>query len=415
MSTRANVSIGCLFCQLLLAVSAYGAAPATSQSIGNGERWAPSRDDLVVLLMGDPQIAMAPETPAHVATAMADILTLEHSFLAVLGDLVQNKAEYYEDYRRLVLDTAKQPVFSVAGNGDVAAGLKAYQRATGLGLYYTVYRRGIRFIFTSTTGMSGRARHICHPSPDQMAWLRAELARDTQSTTVILSHAPVFETTFHSEDRRDKPFPGSMYLYESPELRKLFGRYANIKVFASGHLHHRYGTVDEHGRSQYAVQDNVLHISVGATANGQGSVALYIGRDVIAARVRDHARQRWIDEYQYVVTAKTTLRPAQPVDRNHDGRVDATDLLSFLRVGLRRLSPSVPPPEPGRPARTSVQDDRLAAVNAVQSGLNSIGQQKYEPGRASAHWKSRTAGACGPDAVDAARLRTIRHGRNGQN
>lgn len=331
MPTRANVSIGCLLGQLLLAVSAHSAVPATSQGIGNGERWAPSRDDLVALLMGDPQIAMVPETPAHVAAAMADILTLEHSFLVVLGDLVQNKAEYYDDYRRLVLDRAKQPVFSVAGNGDVGAGLKAYQRATGLGLYYTVYRRGIRFIFTSTTAVSGRATHICHLGPDQMAWLRAELARDTQSTTVILSHAPVFETTFHSEDRRDKPFPGSMYLYESPELRELFGRYRNIKVFASGHLHHHYGTVDEHGRSQYAVQDNVLHISVGATANDQGSVALYVGHDVIAARVRDHARQRWIHEYQYVVQTKTTLRPAQPVDCNHDGRVDARDMLSFLK------------------------------------------------------------------------------------
>jgi hypothetical protein len=319
-----------LLCQLLLTVSAYGAAPATSQSVGNHERWAPSRDDLVVLIMGDPQIAMVPETPAHVTKAMADILTLEHSFLAVLGDLVQNEAEYYDDYRRLVLDRAKKPVFSVAGNGDVGAGLKAYQRATGLGLYYTVYRRGIRFIFTSTTAMSGRARHICHLGPDQMTWLRAELARDTQSTTVILSHAPVFETTFHSEDRRDKPFPGSMYLHESPDLCRLFGRYANIKVFASGHLHHRYGTADEHGRSQYAARGNVLHISVGATANGQGSVALYIGRDVIAARVRDHEHQRWIHEYQYVVPTKTTLRPAQPVDCDRNGRVDTRDLLRSL-------------------------------------------------------------------------------------
>jgi len=171
-----------------------------------------------------------------------------------------------------------------------------------------------------------------------MAWLRAESARDTQSTTVILSHAPVLETTFHSEDRRDKPFPGSMYLYESPELRELFGRYPNIKVFASGHLHHRYGTVDDHGRSQYAVQGNVLHISVGATANGQGSVALYVGRDVIAARVRDHARQRWIDEYQYVVPTKTTLASAQPVDYNHDGRVDARDLLSFVQAWVEAFA-----------------------------------------------------------------------------
>ncbi len=279
----------------------------------------PSPEPLAVILMGDPQIPMVAETPTNVQVAMADILTLEHSFLAVLGDLVQNKAVYYDDYRKLVLAKAKRQVFSLAGNGDLGAGLEAYQRATGLPLYYAMYRRGIRFIFLSVTGMSGEGRHICHLGARQMRWLQDELDRDTTATTVIFSHAPIFETTFHSEDRQDKPFPGSMYLYESADMRKLFAAHSNIKVYASGHLHRRYGVQDEHGRGQYHKDGGVLHISVGATANNQGSVVLYVGSDTITAHIRDHASSSWVDKYEYVYRTGTTLRPqAEEVDDHAD-------------------------------------------------------------------------------------------------
>lgn len=152
-----------------------------------------------------------------------------------------------------------------------------------------------------------------------MRWLQNELDRDTTATTVIFSHAPIFETTFRSEDREDKPFPGSMYLYESAEMRKLFAAHSEIKVYASGHLHHRYGVQDEHGRGHYHKEGEVLHISVGATANNQGSVVLYVGSDTITARIRDHAGRSWVDKYEYVYRTRTTLRPqAEDADDHAD-------------------------------------------------------------------------------------------------
>ena len=265
-------------------------------------------DNLVVVLMGDPQLHMNPHSLEHAQTAMKDLAELPHDFLVVLGDLVQNKAEYFEDYDRLILQASTKPVYSIAGNAELGAGLDAYQECAGLPLFYAIYRRGIRFIFTSVTGVTGPTTHICNLGPSQLAWLEKELASDTESTTVIMFHAPVFETTWRSEDREQFPFPGSMYMKESARMRELFAKYRNIKVYAHGHLHHAYGVRDEFGRGEYCLEDGVLHISVGATTNNRGSSVLYFADDRIVAKVRDHGKAAWRDEFEYALPTETTLR-----------------------------------------------------------------------------------------------------------
>lgn len=254
---------------------------------------------LSVCLMGDPQLVMVPRTPEYVDMAMKDLAILDHEFLAVLGDLAQNRASYYQDYKNRVLDKSDKPVFSLAGNGDVGAGLNAYQEGSGLPLYYSFYRKGIRFIFLSTVLFSGNYNHICHIGAEQLSWLSAELASDHLSTTILFSHPPLFETTWHSEERDHLKPPGSMYLSESAELRKLFEKNPNVKVFAHGHLHHTYGLLDEFGRGDYFMEGNVLHISVSATANNKGSSFLYIDEHGIRVKVRDHAEQIWKEKLEY--------------------------------------------------------------------------------------------------------------------
>ena len=270
---------------------------------------------VVVVLMGDPQLYMNPNSLENTKTAMDDIVDIEHDFLAVLGDLVQNKAEYYTDYDKLILQASLRPHYSLAGNSDLNAGHDAYQAATGLPLYYTIHKRGIRFVFLSVISVSGQHAHICNLGSEQLDWLTKQLASDTESTTCIFFHAPVFETTWHTENRSSQPMPGSMYLGESGEMRSLFSRYPNIKVYASGHLHHSYGLKDEFGRSDYFMEDNVLHINVGATANNKGSSVLYIEKNRIVVKVRNHKTQSWKNEFEYVYPVKTTLTTSDPADQ----------------------------------------------------------------------------------------------------
>jgi 3',5'-cyclic AMP phosphodiesterase CpdA len=306
----AALSLFCLWVFVLSLTASASPGEAPVDSLFDEPATATWADEsrLIVALMGDPQLIMTPETPEHVSVAMADLAMLEHDFIAVLGDLVQGRAAYYEDYVRDVVRKSTRPVFSLAGNGDLGAGLDAYLKATGLPLNYRVYRRGIRFIFLSTVSMTGKSKHICGIGAEQLEWLENELAADTESTTVLFSHPPVFETTWHSEDRSAQPFPGSMYLEESAEMRKLFSRHPNIKVFAHGHLHHSYAAKDEYDRGAYHKEGNVLHISVGATANGQGGSFLFIDDEKITVRVRDNARHVWRDDFTHVYTVKTTFK-----------------------------------------------------------------------------------------------------------
>lgn len=266
-------------------------------------------DGLVVVLMGDPQLFMTPETGGHVSRAMADLKTVPHDLVAVLGDLVQNNAGLYKDYRRLVLAAASKPVFSIPGNGDLGADrtLEAYTKATGLPRYYVMYRRGVRFFFLATLRMSGKSKHICDLGREQLAWFARELDKDLESTTVVFAHAPLYETTWHSEERSDKPFPGSMYLGESDKVNELLRKHPNVKLFAHGHLHHKFGVKDEYGRGTYHESEGVLYVSVPASANGQGSIVLTISKEDISLRARDHGNNKWVPRFDRTIKTTTTL------------------------------------------------------------------------------------------------------------
>ena len=268
-------------------------------------------DELMVCLMGDPQLIMVPESHKNVEIAMNDLKTVDHDFIAVLGDLAQNRAHFYKDYQEAVLDRAVRPVFSLAGNGDVGAGLDAYQEATGMPLYYSFYRRGIRFIFLSTLYFTGESNHICYLGYDQVRWLRKELKSDTVSTTMVFSHPPIFETTYHSEERDHLKAPGSMYLGESLELREMFRMHPNVSIFAHGHLHHAYDIKDDFGRGTYFAEGDLLHISVGSTTNNRGSSFLFIEKDKITVRTRDHEHHSWREEHEYNLNRPTTLKASE--------------------------------------------------------------------------------------------------------
>lgn len=287
--------------QLLLSLSVY--------TLLISSLYAQNRDTegLMVCLLADPQLIMVPETPRYVELAMNDLSELNHDFVAVLGDLAQNSAHFYKDYKEAILDKSDKPLYSLAGNGDVGAGLDAYKEATGLPLYYAIHRKGIRFIFLSTVKFTGGFNHICHLGYEQTEWLREELNTDTLSTTIVFSHPPIFETTYHSEERDHLLAPGSMYMNESLELREMFRLHANVKIFAHGHLHYTYGTKDEFGRGGYFADEGLLHISVGGTANNRGSSFLLIKKDEIIVQVRDHEHQQWRDEYGYSLNVPTTL------------------------------------------------------------------------------------------------------------
>ncbi len=78
--------------------------------------------------------------------------------------------------------------------------------------------------------------------PEQMDWLKADLAKTNPKTPVlVLSHIPIFSPTgFFSETNQKEgnwTIPAGILLANTPELLKLFYQYPNVKAALSGHMH----------------------------------------------------------------------------------------------------------------------------------------------------------------------------------
>ena len=78
--------------------------------------------------------------------------------------------------------------------------------------------------------------------PEQMDWLKADLAKtNTKTPVLILSHIPIFSPTAFFSDTNVKEgnwtIPTGILLADTPELLKLFYQYPNIKAALSGHMH----------------------------------------------------------------------------------------------------------------------------------------------------------------------------------
>lgn len=95
---------------------------------------------------------------------------------------------------------------------------------------------------------------------------------------------------------------------ESDKMRTLMRKNDNIKMFACGHVHYKYGAKDTDGRGAYHVEDGVLHVTVGASANDRGSSMVEFRDSSITVRVRDHDKKEWKKEHQRVVPIETTFK-----------------------------------------------------------------------------------------------------------
>ncbi|MEM8711438.1 MAG: hypothetical protein AAGG01_10835 [Planctomycetota bacterium] len=267
---------------------------------------------LRVLGMGDPQIGCPfGDWARNVPAAMADIQGLDHDLHVVVGDLVQNDASYYLDYESLILQQSPALVHSLAGNGDVGAGLGSYYAATGFSDLHHAYLRGIRLIYLGTTFMSPPPpgnQHICHLGPAQLEEFAELLAADTTTTTLVFGHAPIQDTTFRSSFQSDLK---EMWLAESAEVQRLFDEYANVVFYGSGHVHYDYGVVDAFGQDGWHVDRGrgVIHHSIGDACTGHGSTVIEVFPDGIRLRVRDHqsGQGRWRPAFERWYPLFTTL------------------------------------------------------------------------------------------------------------
>lgn len=147
------------------------------------------------------------------------------------------------------------PVQHTLGNHDIFGWNKPKSKTTGsepqwgkkwalemLGLakpYHRFTKAGWRFIVLDSVAPFGDTGYQARLDDEQMDWLKGELASDTSTPTVVVSHIPILTVTALSADEkaRTQATRFSEVHADGLAIHEMFARAGNIRLCLSGHLH----------------------------------------------------------------------------------------------------------------------------------------------------------------------------------
>ena len=261
--------------------------------------------------------ALRREKIANKESALADINQWSDVDLCILtGDMVQRTGDLL-DVRtvRNFLDGLHHPASFLAGNheimyrglptlpgtlrkgnaGDRLIHLARYQKEFGP-LYHSQDLKGYHLIFLSPDCIV--SRYAVELSPEQLSWLKQDLAAHRHQPTLIFCHAPLSGTLLPG-DKQDTPWN---YTQPAQPLWQLLVQNPQVVLWVSGHTHN-----SPKGKNG----SNALHWIPGTstwnvycpTWDGKQAwtraLRLYPNRIVI--RTYDHKKKVWIGKMEKVI------------------------------------------------------------------------------------------------------------------
>lgn len=218
-------------------------------------------------------VHIQPERRAFEQTvaAVRSALALDPSPSAVLygGDLVMNAVssdearaqEQFELWMKATEGFRDLPQYPCLGNSDhwgfsqSASGTTGHEPRYGKGWvlelyglespYYEARIGSWRLIVLDSIRRGGKQGYYAALDEQQMEWLLARLAEDTESPTVIMGHVPVVPSpaSFYGMDVREPHaewewrLPAHQIHVDGFEISELLGRYDNVKLYLNGHTH----------------------------------------------------------------------------------------------------------------------------------------------------------------------------------
>ncbi len=199
--------------------------------------------------------------------AVGQVNELAPAFVLVPGDLTNTGTDaQYENFMR-VASILKPPVYVAVGNHEAPCGEEIYRsrftRHTGQQPYYHRQLGGWHlFVLDSVRFKDGKLMHDGEIDADQMAWLRAELAK-------VDPAAPVFLSLHHPLIQRDG-------LINYPELLGAFAGH-NLLYTVTAHFH----------RNRHHQDANAIHHFVTGALSFSCSKDCGIGYRLISTVGRD--------------------------------------------------------------------------------------------------------------------------------
>ena len=172
---------------------------------------------------------------------------------ALAQDRSQVKAQWEAWHTVLKVDNAL-PVEYCIGNHDVWGfeeakkdplyGKKWAVEQMGISERYRSFdRNGWHFIILDSTQLTPEGRwYTAYLDPEQMDWLKADLAKtDAKTPVLVMSHIPILSATQFYDRSTVKNgnwvIPGSWNHTDAVDLVELFYQYPNVKAALSGHMH----------------------------------------------------------------------------------------------------------------------------------------------------------------------------------
>lgn len=162
--------------------------------------------------------------------------------------------QQWQAWQGVIKSDNSLPVEYCIGNHDVwgltdAKAEPLYGKAWAveqLGLsnrYRSFDRQGWHFVVLDSVQPTPEGKwYTAHLDPEQMNWLKADLAKTNPKTPVlVLSHIPIVSATVFYDKKNVKDgnwqIPGSWAHTDATDLIELFYQYPNVRACLSGHMH----------------------------------------------------------------------------------------------------------------------------------------------------------------------------------
>ena len=174
------------------------------------------------------------DTAPYLSVALGTLMRMPQKPDAVIltGDLTDFGGPREYAHLAELLACLEMPFYLMPGNHDDRENLRAafpahgYLGSTGF-IQYVIQVRDLRIIAIDTTEPGQSSGRLC---ASRLDWLRAELAADPTTPTVVAMHHPPFKTLIgHMDD---------VGLLEGvAELESIISAQPNVKRVICGHLH----------------------------------------------------------------------------------------------------------------------------------------------------------------------------------
>ncbi len=162
----------------------------------------------------------------------------------------------FDTFKKVMNEECKIPVKYCIGNHDVWGWNKQYSKTTGdeplwgkkwavaefnmPGRYYDFTVENWLFVVLDSTHTADD-NYLAKLDEEQFSWLEKELEANKDKFVVIFSHIPILSAAVFIDGENEKggnwTLPKEWMHIDARRLKDLFGKYPNVKLCVSGHLH----------------------------------------------------------------------------------------------------------------------------------------------------------------------------------